>query len=194
MEIKITFRFDASDQFLTCIDRLKEAAENIVSSGMIKTLPGKDKGVTKAIVTADSVVVNKKERIYPPVEEAPKAESPSVEEMKKKNPAFEKLVEKLELEEVKPKPVQAEPIVGEITEADVREAMQRVRDRIEVQEDKAEREKIHRMVTNRLKLTAEEVAGCKPSQIPTQEGRKTFIARIENLEYIDGEVTFKPPF
>ena len=84
MEIKITFRFDASEQFMTCIDRLKEAAENIVSSGMIKTLPGKDKGVTKAIVTADSVVVNKKERIYPPVVEEPKAESSTIEEMKKK--------------------------------------------------------------------------------------------------------------
>ena len=194
MEIKITFRFDASEQFMTCIDRLKEAAENIVSSGMIKTLPDKDKGVTKAIVTADSVVVNKKERIYPPVEEAPKAESPSVEEMKKKNPAFEKLVEKLELEEKKPEPVPATLTQGEITEADIRDAMQRVRDRIEIQEDKAEREKVHRMVTNRLKITAEEVAGCKPSQIPTQEGRKTFIDRIENLELIDGEVTFKPPF
>lgn len=198
MEIKITFRFDASEQFMTCIDRLKEAAENIVSSGMIKTLPGKDKGVTKAIVTADSVVVNKKERIYPPVEE-PKAESPTIEEMKKKNPAFAKMVDKLELEEVKEEPKAEEPVPvtitrGEITEADIRDAMQRVRDRIETQEDKAEREKIHRLVTNRLKITAEEVAGCKPSQIPTQEGRKTFIDRIENLEYIDGEVTFKPPF
>lgn len=194
MEIKITFRFDASEQFMTCIDRLKEAAENIVSSGMIKTPPGKDRGVTKAIVTADSVVVNKKERIYPPVVEEPKAESPTVEEMKKQNPAFDKLVEKLELEEVKKEPVPAEPIVGEITEADVRDAMQRVRDRIETQEDKAEREKIHRLVTNRLKLTAEEVAGCKPSQIPTQQGRADFIRRIGELELIDGEVTFKPPF
>lgn len=199
MEIKITFRFDASDQFLTCIDRLKEAAENIVSSGMIETLPRKEKGVTKAIVTADGVVVNKKERIYPPGDEEPKSESPSVEEMKKRNPAFEKLVEKLELEEVKEEPKKEAPIpvtlvTKEITEADVREAMQRVRDRIEIQEDKAEREKVHRMVTNRMKMTAEEIAGCKPSQIPTQEGRKTFISRIEELELIDGEVTFGPPY
>ena len=200
MEIKITFRFDASDQFLTCIDRLKEAAENIVSSGMIETLPKKERGVTKAIVTTDSVVVNKKERIYPPEEAAEETQPTDLEKMKAENPALGKMVDKLELEEVKekepkePAPVPATLVTTEITEADIREAMQRVRDRIETQEDSAEKEKVHRLVTNRLKLTAEEIAGCKPSQIPTQEGRKTFIDRIENLEYIDGEVTFKPPF
>lgn len=82
----------------------------------------------------------------------------------------------------------------EITEADIREAMQQVRDRIEVMDDKEEKAKYHRNLTSQFKLIAEEIAECKPSQIPTQEGRKRFIERIGTLEVQDGEVTEKCPF
>lgn len=82
----------------------------------------------------------------------------------------------------------------EITEADIREAMQKVRDRIEVQEDKEERNKYHRNLTSQFKLIAEEIAECKPSQLPTQENRRRFIERIGELEIFDGEITEKAPF
>ena len=177
MDFNVNVIFDVTDKLGACLYMLSNAL----------------RGKTKAEVGAEL----EEEAELPAADE--KGKPTAVEHMKAENPAFAKMVDKLELEEVKEEPKAEEPVPatltqGEITEADIRDAMQRVRDRIETQEDKAEREKVHRMVTNRLKITAEEVAGCKPSQKPTQEGRKTFIDRIESLELIDGEVTFKPPF
>ncbi len=75
MEIKVTFKFDCSDGFLNCIDKLREAAVAITRNGDFETLPEKGMGVVRGIVTEKGAVIRKKEQVYPPLgDDAPVAE------------------------------------------------------------------------------------------------------------------------
>lgn len=103
MELKVTLRFDASDSFLACVDKFREAAVQMVNSGIIETLPAKERGIARAIVTEDSVRVDRKEKVFPPVEAAAEPEAAAPAEPEKTVP----------------------------TTADVRAAMDRCRKRIE---------------------------------------------------------------
>ena len=75
MEIKVTFRFDASESLLSCVDNFRKAMEAMAASGGLSILPAtKEAGIVKAIATEDGVTVNKKEQIWPPKgENAPTA-------------------------------------------------------------------------------------------------------------------------
>ena len=53
MEIKVTFRFDASESFLAAASKFYEAAKVMAGSDMLSTLPDKDRGVVKAVATRD---------------------------------------------------------------------------------------------------------------------------------------------
>ena len=164
MEISVNVKLDASDKLLDGITRIADAI-TVVCEYCKEKKETEAKAVVKA-VTAPSQA---------------RAEAPSKEQV----------VAELKSAVETAKELDQQP---EITEADIREAMQRVRDRIEVQEDKEERNKYHRNLTSQFKLIAEEIAECKPSQLPTQENRRRFIERIGELEIFDGEITEKAPF
>lgn len=177
MEIKITFKFDASDQFVSCVDKLKEASAAIVGSGILESLPEKGKGVTKAVVTQDGVTIDKRERIYPPESPAPSAEDA---------------------------PVSAEAAAeaagddGGLTEEDIRAAMERARRRIEGEDykshtDSEEYKKYHRQLTATFKNIASLLGSEKPSALPVDK-RAAFIEHCDALKVIDGEITNPEPF
>lgn len=164
MEISVNVKLDASDKLLDGITRIADAITVVCEYC-------KEKKETEAKAEVKAVTAPGKARAEAPSKEQVLAELKSAVETAK------------ELDQL-----------PEITEADIREAMQKVRDRIEVQEDKEERNKYHRNLTSQFKLIAEEIAECKPSQLPTQENRRRFIERIGELEIFDGEITEKAPF
>lgn len=164
MEISVNVRLDASDKLLDGITRIADAITVVCEYC-------KEMKETEAKAEVKAVMAPSKARAEAPSKEAVMAELKEAVETAK------------ELDKQK-----------EITEADIREAMQQVRDRIEVMDDKEEKAKYHRNLTSQFKLIADEIAECKPSHIPTQEGRKRFIERIGTLEVQDGEVTEKCPF
>ena len=56
MEIKVTFRFDASDSLLSCVDNFRKAMEAMAASGGLSVLPeNKEAGIVKAIATKEGV-------------------------------------------------------------------------------------------------------------------------------------------
>lgn len=182
MELKVTLRFDASDSFLACVDKFREAAVQMVNSGVIETLPAKDRGITRAIVTEDSVRVDRKEKVFPPVEEpAAPAESPAV-------PSEEPQ------QAVVPPTEDKAPSV-----ADVRTAMDLCRKRIEGN-DYAENtsgegyKKYHKKLTQEFKSIAALLGSDKPSTL-AEEARASFIEQVGQLDILEDGTIGKPlPF
>lgn len=174
MELKVTLRFDASDSFLACVDKFREAAVQMVHSGIIETLPAKERGIARAIVTEDSVRVDRKEKVFPPVEE----------------PA-------------EPKPVEAaapaEPEKTVPTTADVRAAMDRCRKRIEGEgyatDTKSEGyTKYHKKLTAKFKEVSVFLGADKPSALP-EDKRSQFIEEVDKLDLMEDGTIDKPlPF
>ncbi|MBR6499137.1 MAG: hypothetical protein IKT23_05555, partial [Clostridia bacterium] len=67
MEIKVTFRFDASESLLAACDNFRKAMEAMSALGGLSSLPvSKEAGIVKAVATEDGVTMNKKEQIWPP--------------------------------------------------------------------------------------------------------------------------------
>ena len=171
MELKVTLRFDASDSFLACVDKFREAAVQMVNSGIIETLPAKERGIARAIVTEDSVRVDRKEKVFPPVEEPaePKAAAP------------------------------AEPEKTMPTTADVRAAMDRCRKRIEgdgyATDTKSEGyTKYHKKLTAKFKEVSVFLGADKPSALP-EDKRSQFIEEVDKLDLMEDGTIDKPlPF
>lgn len=173
MELKVTLRFDASDSFLACVDKFREAAVQMVHSGIIETLPTKERGIARAIVTEDSVRVDRKEKVFPPVEE----------------PA----------EPAKPVEAAAEPEKTVPTTADVRAAMDRCRKRIEgdgyATDTKSEGyTKYHKKLTAKFKEVSVFLGADKPSALP-EDKRSQFIEEVDKLDLMEDGTIDKPlPF
>ena len=182
MELKVTLRFDASDSFLACVDKFREAAVQMVNSGVIETLPAKDRGITRAIVTEDSVRVDRKEKVFPPVEgPAAPAESPAV-------PSEEPQ------QAVVPPTEDKAPSV-----ADVRSAMDLCRKRIEgdgyATDTKSEGyTKYHKKLTAKFKEVSMLLGADKPSAL-AEENRTAFIDEVNKLDLLeDGSIGKPLPF
>lgn len=172
MELKVTFKFDASDSLLACVEKLKDAVIAMSDSGMLDTLPENKRGVARAIVTKDDVRVTKKEVMFPPVE------TPEQEQ--------------------EPEPAPAVEAPKAYTEVDVRDAMDATRRRIEGEdyEDKASegRKKYHKALTEQFKMISAFLGSDKPSQLP-EEKRASFIAQCEEIVVMDdGTLGTNVPF
>ena len=193
MEIKVTFRFDASDSLLACIDNFRKAAEAFGHSGLLSLLPAtKEAGIVKAIATQEGVTMNKKEQIWPPKEggEGAAAAEPQPTEKGAEGAAPQ--------EEAKPKeepqPEAAAPVP---TVTDMRAAVARARDRIEGEgwEDKtSDGYKLwHKKVTTAVKNIVKSLDAEKIPDI-SEENRRLFIDRVDLLAVEGSEVIIEPPF
>lgn len=188
MEIKVTFRFDATEGFLVCIDNFRKAAEAIASSGIIETLPAKDAGVVKAVATEDGVTMKKKEQVWPPVgqQESPVAASESAAGQPSQ-PATEE----------QPAAAEEAPGASTPTVEDMRAAVARCRERIEGAgwEDKTSDgyKLYHKKVTAAVKGI---LGFCGTDKIPSvaEDKRQVFINSVDNLVLVDGEVQSEQPF
>ena len=171
MELKVTLRFDASDSFLACVDKFREAAVQMVHSGIIETLPTKERGIARAIVTEDSVRVDRKEKVFPSVEEPAEPEAAAPAEPEKTVP----------------------------TTADVRAAMDRCRKRIEgdgyATDTKSEGyTKYHKKLTAKFKEVSVFLGADKPSALP-EDKRSQFIEEVDKLDLMEDGTIDKPlPF
>lgn len=181
MELKVTLRFDASDSFLACVDKFREAAVQMVHSGIIETLPAKERGIARAIVTEDSVRVDRKEKVFPPVEETAEPAKP--------------VEAAAEPEAAAP----AEPEKTVPTTADVRAAMDRCRKRIEgdgyATDTKSEGyTKYHKKLTAKFKEVSVFLGADKPSALP-EDKRSQFIEEVDKLDLMEDGTIDKPlPF
>ena len=186
MEIKVTFRFDASDKLLECVENFKKAAVAIVESGMLSMLPQtKEEGVTKAIATAEGVTMNKKEQIWPPKGEQEGAETTETAETS-------------ETAETAAAEASAASESDVPTVADMRAAVTRCRERIEGEdwEDKSGvgYKTYHKKVTAAVKGI---VGLCGADKIPdiAEEKRAAFIQQVDSLKVTDaGNVESDLPF
>lgn len=173
MEMKITFRFDCSEGFLACIDKLREAALAIAQNGGFESLPDKGKGTVKGVATEEGVVIKKKEVVYPPVED----DAPDVVDDTPEAPAG--------------KPA--------LTLADAKKAMDAARVRIEgkdYQDSTAEgHKKYHRELTATMKklMTKANPDAMKPADLDESQ-LEWFISAVNSLNLEDGKITQTLPF
>lgn len=191
MEIKVTFRFDASDSLLACVDNFRKAMEAMAASGGLSILPtSKEAGIVKAVATEDGVTVNKKERIWPPVEETEEAAAEPQPTEKDEAGGSAEAAEAAE--EAEAEREDAIPTV-----ADMRAAVTRCRERIEGEswEDKTSEgyKKWHKKVTAAIKGI---VAVCGADKIPDipEENRASFIKQVDGLEAVGDSVKSTLPF
>lgn len=193
MEIKVTFRFDASESLLACVDNFRKAAEAFAQSGLLSQLPAtKEAGIVKAIATEEGVTMNKKEQIWPPKEggEGAAAAEPQPTEKGAEGAAPQ--------EEAKPKeepqPEAAAPVP---TVTDMRAAVTRARDRIEGEgwEDKtSDGYKLwHKKVTAAVKNIVMSLGAEKIPDI-AEESRRSFVEQVDLLGVVGNEVMEQPPF
>lgn len=95
-------------------------------------------------------------------------------------------------------PVEA-PSVKELTEVDVREAMDRCRKRIEGEDYKENTssegyKKWHRQLTSWFKNTSAALGAEKPSALPDHESREAFIKMCEEVTTEGGKLTTYAPY
>lgn len=199
MEIKVTFRFDASDSLLACIDNFRKAAEAFGHSGLLSLLPAtKEAGIVKAIATQEGVTMNKKEQIWPPKEGGEGAAAAEPQPTEKGAGGAEGAEGAAPQEEAKPKeepqPEAAAPVP---TVTDMRAAVARARDRIEGEgwEDKtSDGYKLwHKKVTTAVKNIVKSLDAEKIPDI-SEENRRLFIDRVDLLAVEGSEVIIEPPF
>ena len=190
MEIKVTFRFDASDSLLACVDNFRKAMEAMAASGGLSILPtSKEAGIVKAVATEDGVTVNKKERIWPPVEETEEAAAKPQPTEKDKAGGSADAGGSTEAD------AEQEDTIP--TVADMRAAVTRCRERIEGEswEDKTSEgyKKWHKKVTAAIKGI---VAVCGADKIPDipEENRASFIKQVDGLEAVGDNVQPVLPF
>ena len=181
MEMKVVLKFDASDSFLACVEKFAEAAREMAHSGVIESLPEKGRGIARAIVTEDSVRVDRKEKVFPPVEEPAEPAKP--------------VEAAAEPEAAAP----AEPEKTVPTTADVRAAMDRCRKRIEgdgyATDTKSEGyTKYHKKLTAKFKEVSMLLGADKPSAL-AEENRTAFIDEVNKLDLLeDGSIGKPLPF
>ena len=100
--------------------------------------------------------------------------------------------------EAAPEPAVHE-VEKELTEVDVRAAMDRTRRRIEGENYKEDTnsegyKKWHRALTGRFKQIATILGADKPSALPDHASRAAFIAEVDELIIKNGELTVEVPF
>lgn len=195
----MTFRFDASDSLLACIDNFRKAAEAFGHSGLLSLLPAtKEAGIVKAIATQEGVTMNKKEQIWPPKEGGEGAAAAEPQPTEKGAGGTEGAEGAAPQEEAKPKeepqPEAAAPVP---TVTDMRAAVARARDRIEGEgwEDKtSDGYKLwHKKVTTAVKNIVKSLDAEKIPDI-SEENRRLFIDRVDLLAVEGSEVIIEPPF
>ena len=188
MEMKVVLKFDASDSFLACVEKFAEAAREMAHSGIIESLPEKGRGIARAIVTEDSVRVDRKEKVFPPVEEPAEPAKPA-------EPAAP-----AEAEAPAESAAPAAPAeVKAPTVADVRAAMDRCRKRIEGEnyatDTKSEGyQKYHKALTAEFKRISALLGSDKPSGL-AEDQRRSFIEEANLLDIMeDGSIGKPVPF
>ena len=188
MEMKVVLKFDASDSFLACVEKFAEAAREMAHSGVIESLPEKGRGIARAIVTEDSVRVDHKEKVFPPVEEPAEPAKPA-------EPAAP-----AEAEAPAESAAPAAPAeVKAPTVADVRAAMDRCRKRIEGEnyatDTKSEGyQKYHKALTAEFKRISALLGSDKPSGL-AEDQRQSFIEEANLLDIMeDGSIGKPVPF
>lgn len=97
-----------------------------------------------------------------------------------------------------PAPI-GEPTVKELTEVDVREAMDKCRKRIEGEDYKENTssegyKKWHRQLTSWFKNTSAALGAEKPSALPDHDSRAAFIEMCEDVTTEGDQLTTKAPF
>lgn len=188
MEIKVTFRFDASDSLLSCVDNFRKAMEAMAASGGLSVLPeNKEAGIVKAIATKEGVTVNKKEQIWPPKGESAEPQ-PAEPQPEKPQPA--------EPQPAEPKPT-AEKETNIPSIADMRAAVTRARERIEGEDWEGKTSDGYKMYHKKLTSAVKGiVAICGAEKIPdiAEENRQNFINLVDLLIANNGEVTSEAPF
>lgn len=214
MEIKVTFRFDASDSLLACVDNFRKAMEAMAASGGLTGLPAsKEVGIVKAVATEDGVTVNKKERIWPPVDggdgadEAKRPDGPDGTAAPSPAPSSAPAVAAAAAApkdepkaasqpgEKKDDGTSFPPSVPSV--ADMRAAVARCRARIEGEDWESKTSEgyklYHKKVTAAVKKT---VAFCGAEKVPDipEEKRASFIRDIDDLVLVDSDVIPQPPF
>lgn len=186
MEMKVVLKFDASDSFLACVEKFAEAAREMAHSGIIESLPEKGRGIASAIVTEDSVRVDRKEKVFPPVEEPAKPAEPAAPVVEAAAPAA-------------PEEPAAPAEVKAPTVADVRAAMDRCRKRIEGEnyatDTKSEGyQKYHKALTAEFKRISALLGSDKPSGL-AENHRWSFIDEVNLLDIMeDGSIGKPVPF
>ena len=193
MEIKVTFRFDASDSLLACVDNFRKAAEAFAQSGLLSQLPAtKEAGIVKAIATEDGVTMNKKEQIWPPKDAPESAAAAEPQPTKKGAEGAGGDAGEEPQEEPQPEAVASVPTV-----TDMRAAVSRARDRIEGEgwEDKtSDGYKLwHKKVTAAVKNIVKSLGAEKIPDI-SEESRRSFVEQVDLLEVVGNEVMEQPPF
>ena len=183
MEMKVVLKFDASDSFLACVEKFAEAAREMAHSGVIESLPEKGRGIARAIVTEDSVRVDRKEKVFPPVEEPAKPAAPAEAVVEAAAPAEP-----------------AAPAEAKVpTVAEVRAAMDRCRKRIEGEnyatDTKSEGyQKYHKALTAEFKRISALLGSDKPSGL-AEDQRWSFINEVNLLDIMeDGSIGKPVPF
>lgn len=151
-------------------------------------------GLTKELGAVASALLDRL-GAAPAVREAePAAATAKIEPVRKPEP---------EQEKAEPEKAEAEDPAGSVrkacTVADIREAMDRTRQRIEGADyknstDSEPYKKWHRRLTAWFMETAALYGGEKPSMIPDGPGRQKFISDCDRLEVSGEELTTKTPF
>lgn len=189
MEMKVVLKFDASDSFLACVEKFAEAAREMAHSGIIESLPEKGRGIARAIVTEDSVRVDRKEKVFPPVEEPAEPAKPA----EPAAPVVEAAAPAAPEEPAAPAEVKAPTV------ADVRAAMDRCRKRIEGEnyatDTKSEGyQKYHKALTAEFKRISALLGSDKPSGL-AEDQRRSFIDEANLLDIMeDGSIGKPVPF
>jgi len=191
MEMKVVLKFDASDSFLACVEKFAEAAREMAHSGVIESLPEKGRGIARAIVTEDSVRVDRKEKVFPPVEEPAEPAKPAEAEAEAEAEA--PAASEAPAEPAAPAEVKAPTV------ADVRAAMDRCRKRIEGEnyatDTKSEGyQKYHKALTAEFKRISALLGSDKPSGL-AEDQRRSFIEEANLLDIMeDGSIGKPVPF
>lgn len=210
MEIKVTFRFDASESLLAACDNFRKAMEAMSALGGLSSLPvSKEAGIVKAVATEDGVTMNKKEQIWPPKSGGAVPSEVSASPATPTAPGGDSDGGAVTYGEQPPAgkaPAAPTPTVVVETApagstvpsvADMRKAVNNLRVRVEGAdwEDKSSEgyKLYHKKVTSAVKGV---VAFCGAEKLPDipEDKRQSFIAQVDGLGLEDGEVKPVMPF
>lgn len=128
-----------------------------------------------------------------PAQEKKPAEAATVQQAAEVQETEAPVVEAAPVQEPAPTPAAAPEAEKELTEVDVRAAMDRTRRRIEGENYKEDTssegyKKWHRVLTGWFKATAALHGADKPSALPDHESRKGFIAECDQVQIKDDQL------
>ena len=166
MELKVTFRFDASESLLVCVEKLKDAIVAMSNTGMLDQLPKSEREITSV------------GHLFLP-EEAP--EAAPIAQVVEPEPEPEPAADHKEFTEV------------DVREA-MEVARRRIEGEDYENKTSEGRKAYHKMLTNQFKNIAVFLGADRPSELPAEK-RGEFISQCEKIEIMsDGTLGTPVPF